>query len=1473
MNLVKLTSLSLCMAMLAACGGSGLEENAETAGSETSTSSGETSSDTNNQSPDSAIAAELKFGSGNGADFLPGQLTLGSSYSMLGGELQITADVVDSNNGNAALAQSYQFQFSSTCSSNNPAQAAFSVDKVGSTSGSATVTYQNINCKNSDTITATLYTADGSQALATASSIVDVSIPKLGFGSGADFISGKISGEVILLDKTSTKLEVNAVDQLNLNAIINSDDYFVQWTSSCSASSFSIIKQSLASANAVTRYDANTCTGNDTATITLYASKSPTIAIDSASVILSIGETASTSEVPKLGTGNGSEFNLGQLDLSANYVLAGGTMVIGVNAVNVLDSNALLKNNYLYKFASSCATGYSRFSSDLVASSIGQVNNTYFNQTCSGSDTITVELYDIAADVNADAPLASASATFNTAMPKLGFASGADFIDGTILGNTNLVDQASTKLQATVIDPLNVNKVLTNADYYISWRDDCIDAESAFSITTQNISAPIETRYDADAVLCKTPRITLELFNQFDEVLDSIETDLTIAEGLEPEQPMIGTGLATSFVKGALELSESPISAKQTVAISVNIVDGKDGQFSLLNNSEYAVRFDSICVTDGRAAFDKEQRRTTSGQVTVYYTASGCAGEDRINATLYAVDNNVVLSDSSLAVATTVLNINNPAINSIEYQDMTTRQIAMKGISYSDLPEVTAVTFLVKDEYNNPASGKKVFFTLSNPSVDATLSGIQNANGEVEVTTNADGIATAFVNSGSSHGLVSVMAEITRKSYGVGDDALELADSDRIRTQSFGISITTGLPVQPSFTMVADKYNPRGWDILGEEVEVTVNLNDRYQNPVPDGTRVNFITDGGKVEPSCETKEGMCSVKWTSAKPLPGFNKDNDPLVKQKSNQFNLDGSKQLHPTNDPTSDFYFNRVPGKSNERLCGDGSLAQDASAICDEYRLVDEDDAWNGGRSGVVTILAYTQGEVDFSDGIGKEGNGRFDDGESFFPMAEAFLDANEDGIYTAPTVNNPFEELIEFDNNGRYTLAPNTYQGGNCTDSARALGHCAAPVHIRQSIQLIMASDFVAMKLDEVVGQKSGSLPVDECVNVYNENQVEFKFSVSDYNGNVPRYGLPLTFSSVGFDIVKIPDPVGNKNDTYAHTFSTIVTSDKTYSNDTPRLFAAHPVAGEAGSVRLPEITDDPRIKIVTTDYLRNVSAGAQIIAFQFLDSCGKPPRPSDIIIFELTGLDVLSYNKEANITIDDVTNDKSFEASENTLGKAELTKPRSDYFQIYGKELRDNGEIFLEIKKSVDAATVVAAEAEAVAKESHRDEVKADYDSAKASADSATQNYNAALIAATTKAQELSEAEAIAAVKAQDLIDAQAARDALPDGDPGIADADQAVADAEAAKAVADDNVIDKQTEKTAADNFVASRLVIKTDKDNIAASAKATFDAAANQAEIARKEADAIAEASKLAKGTIKVRAINRAADGLETNNSFDVRL
>ena len=709
---------------------------------------------------------------------------------------------------------------------------------------------------------------------------------------------------------------------------------------------------------------------------------------------------------------------------------------------------------------------------------------------------------------------------------------------------------------------------------------------------------------------------------------------------------MLGSDVGVNFDTGTLMFSQSNISARQTIEVSVNIVDIKNAANTLITDTEYAVKFDSFCVKDERASFDRDLVRTTSGIATVYYTSSGCTASDTISAVLYAIENNEVNDSSSLSVAKGVITIATPDVNSIEYQGMTSRQIALKGISFTSLPEVTEVSFILKDEYNKPVGGRDVTFSLSNASVDATLSG-EDVNGNVVATTNEMGVVTAYVNSGLTHGTVSVLATADKDSGGV------------LRTQSFGISITTGIPVQPSLSLALDKFNPRAWDVIGSPVIATVQLADRFHNPVPDGTIVNFITDGGFIEPTCETRSGTCTANWTSGNPRPGFSKDNSQGALQKSKTL------LEHPTNDSTSQFHFNK------NAVCG----ADDSAVACDPYRQVEVDASWNGGRSGLVTILAYVEGEVDFADA---NGNGRYDDGEDFSAMAEAYLDANEDGTYTAPDANNPFEQLIEYVQDGAMTVAPATYQGGSCTEDARIAGHCASLVHIRQSARLVMSSDDVSYKLESMVGGASGDLVLGECVNVYNEGTVTFNFAVNDYNGNTPVGGIQQPFAANGFVVDKYPPMIPNILSTEPLRFPVTIRKDDEYGNGFARLSANSPEdGGEAGFILVDNLTDDPLIQISTTDYLLSVDSGPQILEYTFTDSCGNPPGDGDIIIFEVEEVVLSSYTAADVITTDPVTNVKTTAATPTARGTS---------FQVYGNQLTAQGAYRIQIEHAVVPST-------------------------------------------------------------------------------------------------------------------------------------------------------------------------------------------
>ena len=68
--------------------------------------------------------------------------------------------------------------------------------------------------------------------------------------------------------------------------------------------------------------------------------------------------------------------------------------------------------------------------------------------------------------------------------------------------------------------------------------------------------------------------------------------------------------------------------------------------------------------------------------------------------------------------------------------------------------------------------------------------------------------------------------------------------------------ISTGVPDQDSLSIATSIQNPEAWDIFGQEVTVTGYAADQFNNPVPDGIRLAFTTEGGTIDPSCITQNG-----------------------------------------------------------------------------------------------------------------------------------------------------------------------------------------------------------------------------------------------------------------------------------------------------------------------------------------------------------------------------------------------------------------------------------------------------------------------------------------------------------------------------------------------------------------------------------------------------------------------------------------
>lgn len=269
----------------------------------------------------------------------------------------------------------------------------------------------------------------------------------------------------------------------------------------------------------------------------------------------------------------------------------------------------------------------------------------------------------------------------------------------------------------------------------------------------------------------------------------------------------------------------SPLSAYGTTSVSVTV----GGTTSPLN-----VSFSSPCALSGKAVLSTNV--TTIGGVAVAsYRDNGCGNLDVVTASISAGN----ASSSTLTVSP-------PSAGSIQFVEATPTVISLKGTGSVSLPESSTVKFKILDTAGNPIS-KPVSFSLS-----TSLGGVVFSNGLSTANASSDagnGEVQVVVNAGTLPTPVRVLANITGTS---------------IQTQSNQLTVTTGLPSQANLSLSATSLNIDGWQHDGTQTTLTMRLSDSNSNPVPDGTTVNFVSEGAHVDGSCTTTDSKCSVVFTS---------------------------------------------------------------------------------------------------------------------------------------------------------------------------------------------------------------------------------------------------------------------------------------------------------------------------------------------------------------------------------------------------------------------------------------------------------------------------------------------------------------------------------------------------------------------------------------------------------------------------------
>lgn len=282
---------------------------------------------------------------------------------------------------------------------------------------------------------------------------------------------------------------------------------------------------------------------------------------------------------------------------------------------------------------------------------------------------------------------------------------------------------------------------------------------------------------------------------------------------------------APNITMSALSFGTPVLSAYGTT--SVNVTVNNNG---VPYTTPMTVTFSSPCASAGKAVLTASAT-TVNGNATVSYRDNGCAGTDTVTATLM----------TGISVANT-LTVTAPSIGSLQFVSAQPTTITLKGTGGLGMQETSTLTFKLVDTGGNPLSGKTVNFSLNTTVGGITLSAPSSISG-------ADGTVVVTVSAGTAPTPVRVTASTT---------------SPSLSTQSDQLTITSGIPSQAGFSLSASTHNIEGWGYDGVTTSITARLADHFSNPVPDGTAVTFISEGGNIQGSCATTGGACSVTLSS---------------------------------------------------------------------------------------------------------------------------------------------------------------------------------------------------------------------------------------------------------------------------------------------------------------------------------------------------------------------------------------------------------------------------------------------------------------------------------------------------------------------------------------------------------------------------------------------------------------------------------
>ncbi|MGE0332777.1 MAG: hypothetical protein AB7P37_19035 [Ramlibacter sp.] len=291
---------------------------------------------------------------------------------------------------------------------------------------------------------------------------------------------------------------------------------------------------------------------------------------------------------------------------------------------------------------------------------------------------------------------------------------------------------------------------------------------------------------------------------------------------------------ASNVALTALDLGTGALAAFGNRAVSVlATINGVAA-----TNTPIQVTFQASCGAVNPATVTTDN----TGKASTTYSANNvaCAGS---NVSVSASAPGAVAVQGTIAVQL-------PQATNVEFVSATPQLIYLTG---SVGATQARLSFRVVDSAGTPLQNQSVQLALvTNTGTGVSLGTVGNSS-PITLTSDATGIVSVPVFSGTVPTSVQVRAS--------------LVSNSSIFANSNALTVASGRAVQAAASLAVAKFAIEGFNIDGQLTEFTMSLADRQGNPVPDGTQVNFVAEGGVMIPaSCVTSGGTssCAVQVRS---------------------------------------------------------------------------------------------------------------------------------------------------------------------------------------------------------------------------------------------------------------------------------------------------------------------------------------------------------------------------------------------------------------------------------------------------------------------------------------------------------------------------------------------------------------------------------------------------------------------------------